>query len=1009
MSSPYRTLVLVSAVALLGGACSDDVTCIFTTGCQGGSGSISDNEALQPVDGDWIVDGPPEVEDFFPSGTQNPGTTPVVIVFSETIQPDTLDGALEIAEVIGGGITGQPVAGVTQALLADGRVLVLFPPLAPPTGLEAGEYAVSLTELASVLDITGQQLDADSSGRLGTFTVTDNPPEAPRLVMTYPADEAVNQGESTEIVAVFDRRVEEDTVDGSSFDVRVAGVDPPRDPAAEPVLADSGGASQPDTRAFRWRSRGLDGQPASLGLGVEVELRLSPAGNPIADDDDDELAPATITFETLPFAPPLGASLLSDPSDAIGRANLTDGDAEELQVEVEVDAGQPNDAIDLFLFGVQRTTEPDPPLIALQQRTVRLAGTAPILTALFTREIIALQTSAAPEDVRFADGPVTFAFRTRRGSVVTPVRLLDLDPDPDTIQDVLLDTTVPEVTDLFGGDANDTEEFLSEQRGLSLAGQAGDKLRSVDVTTPLDDNGGLPVVGANDAGDFLAAPVPLGLVAGGGTTYSFVARDGALNAAPALAGTFKQLGVIGPTAFTPGDPIEVEVYDAQTLRVLPNARVSVHSDEGNRTDFPFVQAGITLPDGKITVNSAGAPSVGAIVTVELASYDLFTLHGAPSTRLSIPLRRTNQARARASGVVHTTDPAAVALLPSLDRRYDDSRRPSEFPRGFVGAACGGTSELTCDYGPETILDNEPGARSFFAGDFTQTEAAFSVAQLVQAFTLFVPLGPLASNAAPQAAVLAVESLLIDASTPPEEAAQPVPAFTFEVAAGSGVDLLRLAVGAPFAVVDTLIPGLPGAIGVAQGLAYDQGGDRWTIRAGFPGAITAGGSLGSAGVVETDPFVRVEVVDLDGNAAGVRPRLSTLQAAGPSPVFRALAAPRQLAPAPAASTGGQEFTLLLTHAIGDDRTEPGLYRIDLRDVGGRVWTLWRFDPAGSADVQVRVVDVAALGGTGLADGQLQSSVAAFAWSSLAPLDFLWTDVEREFELFSRAAPQTFVKP
>ena len=49
------------------------------------------------------------------------------------------------------------------------------------------------------------------------------------------------------------------------------------------------------------------------------------------------------------------------------------------------------------------------------------------------------------------------------------------------------------------------------------------------------------------------------------------------------------------------------------------------------------------------------------------------------------------------------------------------------------------------------------------------------------------------------------------------------------------------------------------------------------------------------------------------------------------------------------------------------------------------------------------------GTGLADGDIDCSVSAFAWSGLLPTDFFWTDVEREMELFAHAAPVTFVKP
>src|SRR6185436_19567806 len=111
----------------------------------------------------------------------------------------------------------------------------------------------------------------------------------------------------------------------------------------------------------------------------------------------------------------------------------------------------------------------------------------------------------------------------------------------------------------------------------------------------------------------------------------------------------------------------------------------------------------------------------------------------------------------------------------------------------------------------------------------------------------------------------------------------------------------------------------------------------------------------------------------------------------------------------AHSGGQAFTLGLVHAIGDERGMPGLYEVELSDPAGRGWSLWRFDPAGTAEVQVRVVDVADAGAVGLADGTIESHVSAFAWSSLVATDFLWSDVEREFELFSRAGARHFLKP
>lgn len=1027
MPFPSLQLGLLVPAVLVAGACRDNVTCVFTTGgCQGGPGAISANEAIRPIDGEWIADALPKVDAFFPAGAQNSATTPVVLVFSESMQAESLLGAFELVPQAGMG-AGRPVMGVAQALVSAGRVLVLLPSVA--NDLEPGAYVVRLAEQAAPLDLTGQELDLAPGAELGTFSVATTPPTVPQLVMSFPANNAVNQSETTEIVAVFDRPVDPQSVDPSSFDVRVdpAGAapldDPPNDPPAAALLLSAGAA---DTRVFLYHSLDSDGRPAPLGTDARVELRLSPAGAPISEADGGLLAPATIRFDTLPFAQPLAASLLSAPFDAIGLANLSAGNAEELMVEVELDAAEPNDSVELFLFGVQKDSAANPPLIALQPRSLSLSGTAPIQSVIFTREKVDLQRSLAAADTRFNDGAVTFAFRVRRGAVSTPLRLLDLDPAADTIQDPLLDTLAPTIETLVGSAA--TNAFRSDLRGLALAGTADEELGSVEVTTPLGNNGALPpVVGTTPTTGamgakrlFLAAPVALGLLADGETTYTAVARDEAQNASADVNGTFTQLGAVGPGPFVPGDSIVVEVFDSRTLAPQSGALVLVHSERGNGLDFPFIAAGTTVADGKVTLATEGAPSVGAIVTVVLATYDLFTLHGIPSTRVSVPLRKTGLVPASATGQARSSDPAAVAFLPGLDQRFDDSRRAVELPRGFSELNCNQSAGvLTCIHAAVPIRDGQLGARSFFAGDFSQDdETGFQSSQLLRAFALLVPLAP-ASAGAFQAGTLEIPFLLDDPRMP-EEAAKATPAFTFEVSPASGVDLALLdddtaTTGAPFVSVETLVPGLAGSIAVGQGLAYRVPGlDCWTIRAALPGAITAAGSLGSDGRVDTDPFVRVEVLDQQGNAAGVRPRLSDIPVVPgqPLPVFRALAAPTQLSPADGTPSGGESFTLHLNHAIGDDRSEPGLYRVELRDSTGRGWLLWRFDPPGTADVELRVVDVGdagVMGVVGLMDGALRSSASAFAWSSLTGTDFLWSDVEREFQLFSRAAELTFQKP
>jgi hypothetical protein len=1006
-----RLALPAALLATLLASCNDSVTCVFTTGCQGGgSGAISDDAAALPLDGQWILDGPPEVTDVFPTETGGfPGTVPVVLVFSESMSAESLAGAFELVP-IPGGIPDLPLDNVGAALVAEGRVLILRPP-----ELDQGDYQVRVAPDAVVTDLTGQRLKQDPGVQLGTFTVLGSPADEPALLAAFPLADSVNQSDSGEIVVVFDRPVRAATVDDASFIVTVDGAEPVSDPTPLPLVVEETSGPVQDLRVYTWQSVDPQGLPLPLGGDALVRVVLSPLGAPILDEDNDILPGTDFQFRTLALAPPLSARLASAPDDAIGLANLTDGDPRELLVEVQLEAGEPGDALDLFLFGQTKAAQPQ--LIALL-RMINLEGAAPIESATFTREEIALQLSSDPADTRVADGAVAFAFRSRRAALVTPVRVLDVEPLAGGVTDPLLDTSAPEIVDVLVP-SGQTALYRSDQRGIALAGHADEELRAAEVVTPLGDNGPLaPVIGSDARGLFQAAPVPAGVLPGGTTSYTLTVYDAALNPSASVSGTFEQLGAVGPDPLTLDGTLEVEVFDERTLTRLSGANVLLHADLGNGVDFPFRLSSVTQADGRVALGTAGVPAGGAIVTVERVGYDLFTFHGVGSTRLSVPLRRSGlQEASRAAGELFSSDPGVVAFLGGLDRRIDDGRRAGDLPRGFATDICGGgAGTIACSYGPEPIRAGRLGARTAFVGDFSLTGASFSAALLVQGFAFAAPLGPALAGVEDERE-LELPFLLTDARTPPEEAALELPAAILRVDPGSGVDTGNLdddpvTTGVPFVSVETLVPGLPGAVAVGSGLAFDLSPERWLVRSGQPGAVSPSGSLGSTGVVDGDPFVRMELRDMAGNASGVRPRSSTIAALGPQPEFAALPVAEVSSPLPGAHTGGQAFTVALRNAIDDGRAEDGLYRVELAERGAadpRRWTLWRADPPGSGPVHLRVVDVGDAGLVGLDDGDLEVRSAAFAWAGLDPLAFLWSDVEREPDLFSFSAPITIQKP
>jgi hypothetical protein len=990
---------LALGLLVLGG-CSDDVTCIFTTGCQSVPGALSTNDAVPPLDGDWIRDGPPSVVQVYPDGVNRASTTPIVVVFSESMAPATLNGAIEVVSLFNG-IPNFPVTGIPQFLVGDGRVLVLL-----PDELMPGEYQIQIGMAATATDLVGQELGAAPGTRLGGFAVSITDPTTPRVVATYPGPGDVDQSEIGQVVVILDRPMQASSVTPSTLDVRVDGVDPANDPPAVPLVT---GPAAEDTRVFLYRSVDADGRLARLGAAVRVEVRVSVGNGILSDPGGVALPLETISFRTLSFAAPLSATLASDPPDAIGRDNLTAGDDEELAIDVDLDMLQAGDVVDLYLFGVRRSTQPDAPTIALR-RSKTLADPAPVSSVTFGLAELDLLLSSDPTDVRFEDGPLAIAMSTRRGTRVTPVTLLDLDPDPRVIQDPILDTTEPVIEDLLvpGGGL----EFVTDLRGVSIAGRADGPIRIAEVGTPLGDNGTMrAVVGSREDGAFLAGPVPVGILAAGTTTYTLRVYDRAFNPwppppRPPLAGSVTQVGVVGPTSLTPGQSVSVHVYDAQTLLPIQGALAIMHADLGDGVNYPFVQSGITLADGRIPLLTMGAPAVAAVLTVENPGYDLFTLHGVAGTSVSIPLQRQNRGSARVRGVVQSREAGVIAQLPLLDRRFDDSRRDFRLARGFQGVSCEATpGSISCAYGPQTIASSRLGARSFFAGDFSQSEGAFEAELLLQAFAIDLPYDRVEPPDL-QVGDLEVPLLLPDTTDPTEEAVA-TPSVRLRVDPGSGVDLGNLVGATPQGSVETRIPGLPGSLALAPALPFDQGGGVWRFLGALPGAATDAGALASS--LDTDASIRMEVRDTAGNVAGARPRLGQIQAAGMDPEFRALDVPTVLSPSAGSSTGTQAFDIVLRHVIDDGRGMAGLYHVRLLDDEGRGWDLWRVDPTGTADVHVRVADPALLGGTGLADTTLVLEASAWAWTGLSPGAFLWTDLERDFELFSQAARFTFEKP
>lgn len=976
---------------------------------------MGENPATLPRDGEWIETASPTILDSFPESTEAAEvTTPIVLVFSESMAPSNfgttppsgLGSAFELQSTL-----GQMIPLPIAALVGDGRVLVLFPPgdLVPDT-----TFNIVLKEMAKLADRTGQSLVPPANGLVGTFTTAAQPTVLPRVLAAWPREGATNQSATTEIVVVFDRKLDAGTVDASSFDVVVDGNPPIFDPPPTPLLL---GGIVTDTRVFRWKSVDGAGVPVSLGEDVHVEVNLSGAGHEIEDESGEVLAPTSFEFDTAAFSAPLAAAITSDPSDAIGIDQIY-GPA-NLALEALLSGAASGDRLVLTMFGTSPDVPLDPPLIALR-REVEIA--APFDAFTMTASEIDLLASSNPVRGRFADGPVTMALQLRHGSSTSPVRLLDVDPDQSGAQSPLLDTVPPT---LIGLSTSGTvvASYRSDQRDLVLVGQASEDLSRALVTTPLGDNSIIPgeappVVGSEESGLFVTAPVRLGVLPAASLPidYELTIYDQALNSATVRSDVldpidgFRQLGQSGPGNALPGGTVSVEVFDATTL--APIGLANVHVVENRNGIVGVVTGGLAVTDADGFATVPAAPTGKTILTVEKTGYDLFTFDDVPTGRLGIPLTPATLAAATASGTVGPMDQAAVVQLNLYTRAVADTRRLETGPIFSNVSTCtldANDARYECPFGPIPVRPRRIGAQSAITVLEPPNVFLYSALTFLKTAEIFVPAPPV-DPGADRETHLPLGALLDAGTLDPEERPVDAPTQLLSTVAWP------ILAAAPSVAVEATSPGIPGSVTVGRGVAFDDAlpPDTWAIRAAYPGSVDGIqdvptdeiGRLVTQGTVDADLLLRVEVADPSGNRAGARPRVSL--ASGGMTVPSAPVLPVNPA---TPNAGGMSFDLAFPDVLPDALSPAGkgLYRIELTDAVGRRWTIFRPDrtDAQGPDVVVHVPNLAGI--YPLAPGPLDARISAWSWPTLDLSQFLWTDIEREHDLFVHSIAQSFTPP
>ncbi|MDP6954918.1 MAG: Ig-like domain-containing protein [Planctomycetota bacterium] len=989
----FRRLSTSLALLSLSLSACDSPLCIYTpNGCQpgGGGGDLgSGNPATTPLPGEWVLQGEPSLVGMWPQGSTAHFATPVVLEFSESLAPDSLLGAFEMVEIDFGIPT--PIID-PPPVLGNGRLVLIVPvaPLQPGSG-----YVVRLRSEAVVTDLTGQELPHNVSADLGRFIVSLDGPATPRVLATWPSADTINQGETTEITVVFDRPMDESTVDLSSWLVTVDGLEPPFNPAPVPHTIIGGPVPVPLPQAWRWRSLDGEGEPVSLGGDADVLLTLSPTGAEISDGAGEVLDETTLEFSTAAFGPPTAITRYTGAvaQDAIGLDDVN-GVLPILTAEFTLMPAV-DDALLIYLFGEAPADEGGGPTRTMAlYRELGLDGTANPVEIM--PEILDLLTAPGSLEGRFADGELAVAMAVKRGVITSPVELLDTDPLEPGRQGVWFDMTPP-LLEGFGQEGGELSVFSSDQRGFALVGHADEEVRAVEVVTSLGGNGTLPdTVGSDEKGFFVAAPVALDIIGADDLPLDFTVTvyDRALNASPSVSGLFTQLGASGP------DPaagsVLVEVFDALTMAPLADALVWAHSvDGGVVTDL-----GTALTDVNGQASMSTALSGETLITVDNLGYHLFSFQGAQGDRLGVPLMMMGAPTATVEGKVTSS---ITENLGTQDNSIADTRLFKGGAPFFDVDACSFDPinfEYECFFGPEPVRGGVMGAQVLLSVDEDVTPATFSAGAFLKAVELRLPTRALADGAVEDEDVEVATFL---SGMDPEDQALAVAEHGLDVSSLANFDG---AVAEPQVTVEANAPGHPSSLVIGRGLSADIPGfpESWVVQAAYPGAAdgvvdVAGDELGSwvsRGTLDGDLFLRAELTDGSGNRVGARPRLSLTDLALLPPDAAQL-----LSPAPGSTVGGT-FNLQVSDVILDAHGRGGLVRVTLTDDGGRMWTLWRPDPSGDpASVDFHVPDLGTVGGTPPAEGPLSVSISTWAWPGFDAGGFLWSDVDREYDLYSHS--------
>lgn len=910
--APIVVLVLLTCVG-----CGNNIGRLFDPDVGSGSGADASSVAVAPVGG-FSVEGRPALVDAFPKGGGWHTSTPVVVVFNESVNQNSVaPSAASEPETVFIRVQGTEAAlPATYDFLLGGTVVVIR----PTGGINAPEGA-SLEVVISpeMRDADGVRYGGSEPEVAAVFTADAESTDVDgRIVTTLPLDNAENRIRETPVYAILSRPAVESSVTTSNFRVQTS------------AAVVSGAVSFP-----------IDVVPNTKDTRI---LRFDPSSNFAGGVQHQIVFDATITFEdsgvldfrnrspyarfTTQFVPAPTSVAVGNPTtgfdDKINRSNLAN-----LLINVELAAdARAGDRVGVRLYGLDSDPNAATNDVVFFERFADVPMDGVQTVAVNFGAV--LGTTAAPE---FLDGAISMRAFTTRGSRRSGYVRSSTSNSP------AIDLTQPTITALGPPtSATTATDVLMDQEYLALYGTASEEIGAASITVGSNTLG---LWASTDDGRFSLLPVQVGVLAGSGGTYSLSLTDAAGNmVAAAQTGAIQQRGVVAGGALA--GTLVIEAYDQTTL--LPIAGATVIIEPGAPTKPATGQlVSTTAANGRATFTGLGGSSYTA--TIVATGYDLVTLYDSPAAFASLPLRPVTGSTASLAATLTPTGPttgrkAAFGTNVFADRHVELIETATATPTAVPATA---------------VLPNRPVFANAFLGVFPATAlSTFSDFACglcgANSLTFTPPIAPIAAGGSESTTLTLLDS---------GGAIQNVGTYNVDFASATGLGAIS---GTPTVRFMLSLRGFPGTTLCGVGFSALASGTTYAIQGTYALRIP---QL----TINYNPVLwsSVEAADAAGNVSRQRVIVADLLNGTATTVAAPPGVPTVTAPG-GPITGSPSVTY--ADRLNPSGTPGGFGIADIRatDAAGRRWTVLRNDQdAATGAAAIQFPDLSGVSVTGLATG------------------------------------------